>query len=83
MAWDDVQTLLDFLDASMYLRDIKKMPKAKAAMKKLILKRTKAEDEHDDEMHWNELRRARVHLDAVAMLLFRVFTIRSITILRG
>ena len=57
----------------MYLRDMKEMPAAKTAMKKLIMKRTNAVDEHDDEIWWDQLRRARVHLDGVAMLLFRAF----------
>ena len=81
MGWR-TYAFLDFLDASMYLRGIRKA-QCECCNEKRIMKLTKTEDEHDAEIHWNQLRKARVHLYALAMFLFVYFIIRSITIVRG
>jgi hypothetical protein len=66
--------ILQFLDATRYIKSIRQMPEAIDVFTKLILKDHAPPDVmHRDHTNYGTMRRARVHLDATACLLFRRF----------
>jgi hypothetical protein len=69
-----VKRVLEYLHASLFIKDIKQIDLAKSAFLPLLVKATfNPRELHTDRLHGNALRRSRVNLDATAMLLFRAF----------
>ena len=68
------ERILDFMEASKHLRQLRKVNSAAAAFKPIILKvGVPHEFVQDDSGNYETLRKARVHLDAAAMVVFRHF----------
>ena len=67
-----VHRVLDYVRASLFIKDIKRINAAKDAFKQLLVKPACANTElHDDKLHAKSRRRARLNLDATSMLLIR------------
>jgi hypothetical protein len=66
--------IMEHLEAAQHIRVQKNIKKARKAFKPLIIKdNCPVEFLHDDDSNAETLRKARVHLDCTAMVLFRMF----------